>query len=170
MISITLPLGSAIFALVCSVAIPSSSVETGDTHRTPRAARRAANGLEVVATERHPEMADRPRVERRGLVGPVVQGDLHAEEPDVLVALAGPGRFAPEGVHVEVPGLDQISHRNGEMEDRLHPLTLGRARGRPQRRIGGTHDRPFIAGIPTGSLRVPMIVLSCRTTSPCSGA
>ena len=55
----------------------------------------------------------------------MLQRDLHAEEPDVDEVGPGPGRLAPERVHVEVPRFLEVAHRDGEMEDRLHGASLG---------------------------------------------
>ena len=80
--------------------------------------------VEITPFERHPEVTDRARRQVRGLVGPVVQRDLHAVEPDVLVTLARPGGCAAEDVHIEPPGFVQIPHREGQVEDRLHGSTI----------------------------------------------
>jgi len=79
--------------------------------------------VERGAVDGHAEVPDALPPDGRDLVGPLLERELEAVEPDVDRRPADRlSRRTAECVDIEHPGRGQIGHGDRQMEDRLHPV------------------------------------------------
>jgi hypothetical protein len=105
-----LPLGSKIFAFVCSRGVPEYS---------------------VAGSERDAEMPHAALCAGEHLLGRGMERQLHPEEPDVDEVVRRPADVATEDVGIEGGRLFEVAHCNGHVEDGIHASDATKSRAQP---------------------------------------
>ena len=143
----TLPLGSAILALVLPRNVPTVSVDTGLIHCTGSFLQAREQFVERRPVERDAEVTNALLLVGEQLAGLHLQGELEAVEPDVHPVVARLPRCAAEHIDVELAGGLEVADRQREMEDRFHGRGVHLVSGatdRHHRRNGSTGAQEFV--------------------------